>query len=160
MLCFIGSEGLQATFMTEGTFDREKYVECLREYALSGLVQQHPGRQSVWIFDGARIHCHHSIVEYLRDLGIVPLFLPAYCPFYNPIEIVFGLIKKRLQKRYSEGQVSNNSVPVVVSTILQEFRTYRMKKLFQKCGYASEGKFNPGIAYDQNQALMCDLGFT
>jgi len=43
MLSFIGSDGLEATFMTESTFDREKYVECLREYALSDRVQQHPG---------------------------------------------------------------------------------------------------------------------
>ena len=63
MLCFIGSDGLEATFMTEGTFDRTKYAECIREFALSHRVQQYPGRQSVWIVDGARIHCHHSITE-------------------------------------------------------------------------------------------------
>lgn len=145
--------------MTEGTFDREKYVECIREHALGEHVQQHPGRQSVWIFDGARIHCHYSIIDYLRDLGIIPIFLPAYCPFYNPIEIVFGLIKKRLRKRYLEGQVKKDDLPVVISTILKEFRNFDMKKLFQKCGYLPCGRFNPGLAYDGNTATMQDLGF-
>ncbi|OWZ04489.1 Serine/threonine-protein kinase [Phytophthora megakarya] len=49
-------------------------------------VHQYPGRGSVWILDGAKIHCHPDIVYYLRSLGIISIFLPCYCPFYNPID--------------------------------------------------------------------------
>lgn len=34
LLCFIGVNGLLDTFSTEGTFDRLKFVECCKEFAL------------------------------------------------------------------------------------------------------------------------------
>ena len=70
--------------MTEGTFNRLKFFNYLKELIESGAIQKYPGRNSIWIMDGARIHCHENIVYYLRLCGIIPLFLPAYCPFYNP----------------------------------------------------------------------------
>lgn len=52
----------------------------------------------MFIFDGEEIHCYAKLIEYLRSSGIIPIFLPAYCPFLNPIEFVFGLVKRRLKK--------------------------------------------------------------
>lgn len=158
-MCFLGCGGLEAIYLTEGTFDREKFVEYIRDFALSGRVQQHPGRHSVMILDGARIHCHHAIIEYLRDLGIIPIFLPAYCPFFNPIEIVFGLVKKRLRRRYSEGSISANNLVTVIASIMQEFTKFDCRNLFKKCGYEASGRFNPGIAYNGSSLNMGDAGF-
>lgn len=95
-LCFIGSNGLLEVCETEGTFDRKAFVEYCRRFTFSrqSKVQQYPGTNSVWIMDGAKIHCHNNFIYYLRSLGIVPIFLPAYCPMFNPIEFVFGMIKK------------------------------------------------------------------
>jgi transposase len=79
LLCFIGITGLLESFSTEGTFDRKKFVEVCRQFALRNVaVKQYPGPNSLWIMDGARIHCHPGIVYYLRSLGVVVLFLPAY----------------------------------------------------------------------------------
>ncbi|POM81357.1 Serine/threonine-protein Kinase rio2 [Phytophthora palmivora] len=86
LLCFISLDGLVETFHTDGTFDRSKFVECCRVHAHSGKpVYQYPGRCSVWILDGAKIHCHPDIVYYWQSLGIIHIFHPAYYPFYNPI---------------------------------------------------------------------------
>jgi transposase len=73
--------------------------------ALGGKVEEYPGKHSIWVLDGARIHCDSEIIYFLRSLGfpifpIFPIFLPPYCPFLNPIEIIFGLIKKHLKKNY------------------------------------------------------------
>jgi transposase len=65
-------------------------------------IKHYPGTHSVWILDGASIHCDPGIVNYLRALGVIVLFLPAYCPFFNPIEIMFGLVKKKMQRFYVE----------------------------------------------------------
>ena len=90
LLCFTGVNGVLETFCTDGTFDRRKFVACCRDFALTNdAVRPYPGRYSVWILDGAIIHCHPNIVYYLRSLGIWPIFLPAYCPFFNPIEVFF-----------------------------------------------------------------------
>ena len=94
-LCFIGMNGLLDTFQTDGTFDWLKFLACCREFALRNrAVYQYPGPHSIWILDGASIHLDPYIVYYSRSLGIVVIFLPANYPFYNPIEILFAIVKK------------------------------------------------------------------
>lgn len=156
LLCFLDCDGLVDAFMTEGTFDRKTFVECCRSFALSGQVQQYPGQRSVWILDGARIHCHKNITYYLRSLGIIPVFLPAYCPFFNPIEYFFGIVKRRMRRQYSETQIKAKEQATFIATILQSFRSYTFRKVFVHCGYSPSGLFNPGSAYSKD---INDLGF-
>lgn len=144
-LCFLGETGIIEAFETEGTFTRQKFFDCCRKMALfNGAVRSYPGKHSVWIMDGARIHCDENIILYLRSLGIIPIFLPAYCPFYNPIEIVFGLIKRYLKRHYIEE--SKTPLPLVVGAALTKFTNYDCSKLFKKCGYFPNGKFIPSVA--------------
>lgn len=98
LLAFIGVNGLLNCYQTEGTFTRLKFVDFCRNFAIGydSKVQQYPGTNSVWIMDGAKIHLDKNFVIYLRSLGIIPIFLPAYCPFFNPIELVFGYMKRDL----------------------------------------------------------------
>lgn len=135
LLCFAGQSGLLETFMTDGTFTRKCFFECCREFALSGNVQQFPGKHSVWNLDDARIHCHRSIIEYLRSLGINVVFLPAYTPFYNPIEYLFGYVKRYLHRAYQEN--SSGQLSVTISTALNYFEHFNMTKIFKKRGYFS-----------------------
>ncbi|KAE9032815.1 hypothetical protein PR001_g10432 [Phytophthora rubi] len=142
LLCFISVDGLVETFHTDGTFDRSKFVECCRAHAHSGkTVHQYPGSGSVWILDGAKIHCHPDIVYYLRSLGIIPIFLPAYCPFYNPIEYLFGLIKKSFKRQYIEGSKQNQAV--LIANVLQQFQDFDMTNIFEHCGWSVTGEFDP-----------------
>ncbi|KAJ3240083.1 Serine kinase [Chytriomyces hyalinus] len=54
MLSFIGCSGLLENYSTEGTFDRLKFTECCRKFALqSGKVKVYPGANSIWILDDA-----------------------------------------------------------------------------------------------------------
>ncbi|XP_055623382.1 uncharacterized protein LOC129766810 [Toxorhynchites rutilus septentrionalis] len=129
-LCFLGQAGIVESFETEGTFTRQK---------------SYPVKFSVWVMDGARIHCDANIIQYLRSLGIIPLFLPAYCPFYNPIEVVFGLIKRYLKRNFKE--IDNMPLSSAVQAGLIKFTLYNCTELFSKCGYASGGKFNSSVMY-------------
>ena len=70
LLCFQGVNGLLEAYVTKGTFTRHVFFEKIRDFALSGHVAPYPGPRSVWIMDGARIHCDPAIVNYLRTLGI------------------------------------------------------------------------------------------
>ncbi|GMF39963.1 unnamed protein product [Phytophthora fragariaefolia] len=91
LLTFIGDNGVIDYYNTERTFDRVEFTKCCRDFAYSklGNVRQYPGPNSVWILDGASIHRHPEIVQFLRSIGVVMIFLPAYCQFYNPIEYFF-----------------------------------------------------------------------
>jgi hypothetical protein len=81
LLCFLSCDGIVEAFSTAGTFDREKIISNCRKLVLEGgVVQQYPGRCSVWILDGASIHCDKYITYFLPgDLhniftGLLPVF--------------------------------------------------------------------------------------
>ncbi|XP_053695985.1 uncharacterized protein LOC128743543 [Sabethes cyaneus] len=144
LLCFAGQDGMIEACHTEGTFTRSKFFEHCKTFALhSGHVQYHPGFYSLWILDGARIHCDPNLVYYFRSLGIHVVFLPAYCPHMNPIEVLFGLCKKRLQREYDE--CGKNDLKYIIARIMKSFSNYNMNNLFRKCGYLKGGKFDPTI---------------
>jgi hypothetical protein len=57
LFCFPEVNGKLDYFSTEETFDRLKFVNFCRNFALrSGKVFQYPGYRSVWILDGGTIH--------------------------------------------------------------------------------------------------------
>ncbi|XP_062533313.1 uncharacterized protein LOC134202300 [Armigeres subalbatus] len=141
LLCFLGIGGLLEASMTDGTFTRLKFFEACREFALRGPVHQYPGKNSIWILDGARIHTDANIVRYFRSLGIMFVFLPGYCPHFNPIEILFGLVKQRFKKEFNELKLKD--LKLFVLEILMEYRNFDAKNLFRKCGYYPGGKFKP-----------------
>lgn len=155
LLCFAGQDGMVEVCHTEGTFTRAKFFDYCKRFPLnSGLVQHHPGFHSVWILDGARIHCDPNLVYYFRSLGIHIIFLPAYCPHMNPIEILFGLSKKRLQREYDE--LGKIKLKVTIAKIMKHFSNYNMNNLFRKCGYIQGGKFDPTA---NDQASLLDIEF-
>lgn len=146
VLAFLAHDGIQEVFTTEGTFTRLKFLDCCRKFALSGQVETHPGRNSVWVMDGARIHCSSAIVDYLRSLGLRVIFLPPNCPFFNPIELSFSYIKAKLQRYYVEGCSEAEMVRMVGETF-HEFTNRDFTRVFEKCGYLPGGKFDPGRGY-------------
>lgn len=118
-LCFLGQSGILESFTVDGTFTRKNFFDCCRRFALSGKVHMYPGFHSVWICDGARIHCDKNVVNYLASMGIQVVFLPAYCPYFMPIEVIFGLVKRHLRRTYVEN--SSRNLEVVVTEALEHF---------------------------------------
>ncbi|TPX76230.1 hypothetical protein CcCBS67573_g02508 [Chytriomyces confervae] len=154
LLCWIGVNGLLEASMTEGTFDCTKFACYYKEFCTSsGHVYQYPGPHSVHILDGAKIHCSAELICFLRDLGIIPIFLPTYSPFFNPIEIVFGLVKKLLQCQYVEN--SKRDLAEFILDVLQMYTNRSFHKIFASCGYSVSG-FNPGVAFN---VPLAEFGF-
>ncbi|OWY94901.1 hypothetical protein PHMEG_00035241 [Phytophthora megakarya] len=107
----------------------------------NGKVRLYPGPNSIWILDGAAIHRHPEIVHFLRSIGIVPIFLPAYCPFFNPIEYLFGYIKKSFQRHYVE--TSSTELTPFIARTFSRFTSFNMSKVFEHCGWTVQGYFDP-----------------
>lgn len=94
-------------------------------------------------------------MTYLRGLGIIPIFLPAYCPFFNPIEFFFGLVKKKMNRKFPTCS-SNNEFILQISKVLISFEHFSMRDLYKKCGYLETSFFNAGIAMGQS---LENIGF-
>eukprot|EP00644_Phytophthora_capsici_P009317 jgi/Phyca11/106995/e_gw1.13.861.1 len=142
ILAFVGVNEVIDYYDTEGTFDRVEFTKSCREFAYSkrGNVRQYPGCNSVWILDGAAIHRDPEIVHFLRSIGVVPIFLPAYCPFFNPIEYLFGYMKKAFQRNYNESSGRNLTQFIVETFSL--FEEYSMTNVFEHCGWRVQGHFD------------------
>ncbi|OQS05818.1 serine/threonine-protein kinase rio2 [Thraustotheca clavata] len=102
LLCFIHINGISEVYDTSGTFDRHTFIRYYKSF--TSKCSTYPGRRSIWILDNASIHSLTNIVNFLRMIGIVPVFLPAYCPMYNPIEFVFAKIKRAFKRHYNESR--------------------------------------------------------
>ncbi len=155
LLCFAGVNGLLECYHTEGTFTRLKFFENCKDFAFSGKVNQYPGFNYIWILDGARIHCDRNLVDYFRTLGIIIIFLPVYCPFFNPSEYLFSVVKKWFQREYVEGQ-AGDKILFQVSATLSKFQRFSLKDTFIHCGYKLTGTFDPKISFSIN---LADLDF-
>lgn len=92
ILAFIGVNGVIDYFNTDGTFDRLEFTKCCQDFvhSPSGFVRQYPGRNSVWILNGAAIQCHPEIVGYLRSVGIAPIFSLPTLHFSTPSSLCLG----------------------------------------------------------------------
>jgi transposase len=104
--------------------------------------------------DGASIHCDPNITRYLRSLGIQVIVLPAYCPFFNPIELMFHSVKSRMRRLYIE-HADIPTIDLVLQVLSSFLGSFDSSGNFRKCGYYN-GYFNP------ERGLQCDctkLGF-
>jgi hypothetical protein len=150
LLGFIGVNGILKLYKTEGTFNRHTFFECLQQFAEeSRYVYQYPGQYSIFIMDNARIHSHPGISIYLRSLGIIPIFLPPYCPFFNPIEALFHIFKCKLRARYDEYTGNYRGLDDIIAGVANDMRGLDLTRLYRHCGYMGTSFFNPGKAYTQ-----------
>ncbi|EGZ21300.1 hypothetical protein PHYSODRAFT_495569, partial [Phytophthora sojae] len=143
VLVFMGVNRVIDYFNTEGTFDRVEFTKCFQDFVHSsrGNVRQYPGPNSVWILDGAAIPRDPETVRYLRSVGFVVIFLPTYCPFFNPIEFLFGYVKRSFQRHYVESS-KRDLLPFIIQTF-RRFERFSMGKAFEHCSWRIQGFFDP-----------------
>eukprot|EP00734_Pompholyxophrys_sp_LG126_P000366 Pompholyxophrys_sp_v1_NODE_136_length_1649_cov_15.867001.p1 type:complete len:346 gc:universal NODE_136_length_1649_cov_15.867001:504-1541(+) len=143
ILAFLGVDGIVENYETSGTFDHLTFFDCCKSLLDSGKVQPYPGKRSIWILDGASIHVDNTMVEYFYSRGIFLVYLPAYSPFFNPIEVIFSLIKRKCR----ELNKIEGTERFILQSVLADFSTFNAQHIFQHCGYKSVGVFDPNINY-------------
>eukprot|EP00733_Pompholyxophrys_punicea_P001943 Pompholyxophrys_punicea_v1_NODE_1204_length_868_cov_14.371614.p3 type:complete len:106 gc:universal NODE_1204_length_868_cov_14.371614:544-861(+) len=84
------------------------------------------------------------MIEYFESRGIVVVFLPAYCPFFHPIELVFGYVKRRCRALYHQPGTELE----ILQLVLAEFSFWSARKIFRYCGYSPSGCFDPNVNFD------------
>jgi transposase len=58
------------------------------------------GLNSIIVMDNCRIHKSAELLACLQALGVTVLFLPPYSPDLDPIELVFGWIRKWCRRNF------------------------------------------------------------
>jgi transposase len=110
-------DGILSVDIVEGSFDQALFARFIE-----GLLDQmspFPGKNSVIVMDNSRVHHADFILNMIIDRyvsmifflnpnhvskltrGMKYLFLPAYSPDFNPIELAFSAIKAHIRRNGS-----------------------------------------------------------
>lgn len=122
-------EALIAPWVIEGAMDRvafDIYVETQLAPALS------PG--TVVILDNLSTHRSPKAAEILNVHGCWMLFLPAYSPDLNPIEMAFSKLKAHLRRI---GARTYDTLIRALGDICGIFDPHECRSFFKAAGYAS-----------------------
>ena len=96
LLMCISSSGIMLHDVKDGGYKAADFVVFIQ--ALSHLFPQVQTRQVCLVMDNAPIHRAAEDTDNILDNNVRHLFLPPYSPDLNPIENVFGVLKKRYRR--------------------------------------------------------------
>jgi len=69
-----------------GSFDKISFLDTLKSFSFS--------RGTVLLLDNVAFHHSKVVKEYAQEQGLHLLYVPAYSPWFNPIEGVFSVVKR------------------------------------------------------------------
>lgn len=94
LLAAMDLQGVVAATSRYGALQRADVERFLQDELLPRLM---PG--AILVLDNASIHRGGRIESIVRKAGCRLLYLPPYSPDFNPIEMLWAWIKKRLRKQ-------------------------------------------------------------
>jgi len=127
MISSIRLDGTTACMALEGTTDTEAFRAYVREVLLPALKAG-----DIVVMDNLSPHKSDDTLKLIVEAGAQVLFLPAYSPDFNPIEMMWSKIKSFL--RSAEAR----PVPDLVNAIGQALARITAKDAFgwfTYCGY-------------------------
>lgn len=120
-------EGMVAQTSKEGAMTRADVERFLRVDLLPQLL---PG--SVLVLDNASIHKGGKIESLVKRAKCRVLYLPPYSPDMNPIELIWGVVKRRVRREGPRDEVSRGAC---VAAGLAAVTEQLAKSCFRHCDY-------------------------
>lgn len=85
--------GIGPAIVVEGATDRLAFEAFVEQFLVPSLV---PGQ--VVVLDNLSVHKGERVRHLIAAAGCSLLFLPAYSPDFNPIELAFAKLKAHLRR--------------------------------------------------------------
>ena len=110
----ISTNGLLAYDLVKGCVNGQTFLEFVQGKHLPEM-QPYDGEShhSIVVMDNCSIHHVQPVLETLKDMGILVLFLPPYSPDMNPIEEMFSYIKYYLKDHDHVLQAVDDPLPIL-----------------------------------------------
>lgn len=127
---FIGclhAGGMVAPYTLDGAVNGELFVGYIEQQVIPNLA-----RGDVLIMDNLPVHKTAGVRNALEAAGVTLLFLPAYSPDLNPIEMVFAKMKALLRKAAIR---TVDALWRALGEISQSLTRDECLNYFRHCGY-------------------------
>jgi len=128
LLASITTAGMGAAMVLNGALARESFDAYVEQLLLPTLV---PGQ--IVVLDNLPVHKSARARALIEGAGCAVLFLPAYSPDFNPIELAFAKIKTALRR--AEARSFATLVPAVGSA-LETITPTDAQAFYRAAGYA------------------------
>lgn len=132
LLASITTAGMGAAMVLNGALARESFDAYVEQLLLPTLV---PGQ--IVVLDNLPVHKSARARALIEGAGCAVLFLPAYSPDCNPIELAFAKIKQVLR-----GRAARTIASIVAATgpTLDAVTAADARGFFAHCGYYLSGQ--------------------
>ena len=96
----ITQDKLLCTEIVEGGYDATLFEDTLYQMLMHIRQDQQTSSKNIVLFmDNAIIHHHSQVLTLCRQMKVNVLFNAQYSPWLNPVEQLFGYVKRKLLKR-------------------------------------------------------------
>lgn len=126
-------DGLHAPMTLEGAMDGDAFAAYVRHLL---VPQLRPGQ--IVILDNLSVHKRAGIRQQIEQVNCQLIFLPAYSPDFNPIELAFSKVKTRLRQAEARTQ---DDLDAAIASPLGTINRDDARGWFQHCQYALDGQF-------------------
>jgi transposase len=136
LIASVTAAGIGATTTRLGGTSKEVFLTYLEEELAPTL---HPGQ--IVILDNLGAHRPAKVRAIVEARGARLLYLPAYSPDFNPIELVFGTLKTALRRI---GARTRETLEGAIRAALAAITPDQIRSFFAHCGYPLQGQpFRP-----------------
>jgi transposase len=80
-----------------GVVAHEIRVGSFNQHSFSAFIEKLPSERPL-LMDNASIHKTALVREACGRNNIRPIYTPPYCPWFNPVEFAFSVVKRRFRK--------------------------------------------------------------
>jgi len=88
-----GSDNSVHAELKEGAFNTGSFLKSISTFSFQ--------KDDVLLLDNVAFHHSKSVHQFARDKGLHLLYVPPYSPWFNPIEGVFSIIKRRYYQTFN-----------------------------------------------------------
>ena len=127
-LTAISPRGVHAPCVVDGAVDTPVFLQWLRDWLLPSVP-----RGTTIGLDNLSVHRNPAVREAVEGAGCFLLFLPAYSPDFNPIELVFAQLKTHLRGAAARTVAS---LVEVIGVGLDAVTPAQIRAYYAHCGYA------------------------
>ena len=112
----------------EGTLNKYIFAEYIKTFLKPSLAPD-----DILLLDNSSVHRSKLVLDTLDEYGIKYLFLPPYSPDFNPIELLWSLMKSVLRKLKAR---THDKLENAIAYAFDSVSLECIANWFRHCGYS------------------------